>query len=62
MKRGPAQGLLLGLVFIAVGIILDAIITIPLFVKDYGFFLNFYLWIDLRITLVITTIFGAIKK
>ncbi len=34
-KAGTKNGFLLGLIFLLVGVVLDAVITIPLFVKDY---------------------------
>lgn len=42
-KKGALEGLYLGIIFIITGSILDAIITVPLFVKTYTFFLDPYL-------------------
>ncbi|HIH09884.1 MAG TPA: hypothetical protein HA254_04405 [Candidatus Diapherotrites archaeon] len=38
--KGIREGLIAGAVMLIAGIILDAIITVPLFVKDYAFFAN----------------------
>ena len=41
IKKGFLEGLLLGIMFVIVGIILDSLITIPLFKnKDYSFLLQ----------------------
>ena len=40
VKKGWQEGLLFGVVLVVVGIILDAIITVPLFIRSYSFFLN----------------------
>ncbi len=56
------EGFKLGITFIIIGIILDAIITVPLFVKDYNFFLKTELLISYVIGVLITTIIGSIRK
>ena len=56
------EGFFLGVILVIAGIILDALITVPLFVKDYGFFIDPYLWGGIIETLIIAIIFGAIKK
>ena len=61
-RAGLKQGLLLGMVFVVVGLILDSIITIPLFIKSYSFFLDPYLIIGFLEGLAVTIIIGAIKK
>lgn len=62
VKKGFSQGLLTGIVFVVTGAILDAIITVPLFVKNYSFFIDpFVLWGVLE-GFVITVIIGSIKK
>lgn len=38
---GIREGISTGLVMLFCGIVLDALITVPFFVKDYGFFLSF---------------------
>lgn len=40
IKLGFKEGLEVGLVFVITGIILDSLITVPLFVKNYGFLLR----------------------
>lgn len=62
VKGGLENGIIAGIIFIMVGCILDAIITIPLFVKNYGFFLDRYLWIGLIEGIVATSLVGALKK
>src|SRR3989344_2384779 len=48
VDRGLGQGLLVGLVMVLTGIVLDAIITVPLFTKNYAaFFKDIYLLIGL---------------
>jgi hypothetical protein len=62
VKVGIREGLLAGFVFVAIGIILDAIITIPLFVGAYSFFLSPYLWIGYLEIIIITAIVGEVSK
>lgn len=64
-KKGKGdleQGILTGLVFTITSIVLDALVTVPLFVKDYGFFLNRFLWISYLEGIVIAALVGAIRK
>lgn len=62
IRAGAKQGLYLGLIMLAVGIVLDSIITIPLFLKfSYSFFLNLYLWVGMAETVLITTLVGIVK-
>ena len=61
VKAGAKQGLYLCLIFFATSLLLDAFITIPLFVKDYSFLLNPYHLIGLSESLIITTYVGMIK-
>ncbi len=62
IKAGLKEGFILGVFYVIVGVILDAIITVPLFVKDYSFFIDIFLIIGLIETIVITSIIGLIKK
>lgn len=62
VNKGFGEGLKVGVVFTIVGLILDAVITVPLFVKEYSFFLDSFLWIGLIEGIVLTGIVGAIKK
>ena len=61
-KAGLKEGFFLGILFVIIGLILDSIITIPLFIKSYSFFLNPLLIIGFIEGLVITMVVGAIKK
>ena len=61
-KAGAKEGLVLGVIFAVVGVILDSIITVPLFVKDYSFFLRADILIGLLEGIAIATIIGAVKK
>lgn len=61
-KASAVEGLKVGIIFLVVGAILDAIITIPLFVKTYSFYTNVYLWIGFLITVLTTTTFGALIR
>jgi len=59
---GFREGLLVGVVFILTGIILDAAITVPLFVKDYGTFFNLSTLFGYLETIIVAGIIGAVKK
>lgn len=62
-RKGSAkEGFLAGLTFLIVGTILDLIITVPLFVKDYSALFNIYLLIGYVEGLIATTLVGALKK
>lgn len=61
-KKSLEGGILAGLVFTIVGIILDALITVPLFVHDYRFFLDRFLWVGLIEGIVVVALVGAIRK
>lgn len=62
-KGGTGNGFLLGMTMLITGIVLDSLITVPLWIKDYdGFFFNFYLILGLIETWVITTVIGMVKK
>lgn len=60
LKKSAREGFTTGTIFILTGLILDAIITVPLFVKDYSFFLDLKLLISLIEIIAITTIFGML--
>jgi hypothetical protein len=62
IKKGAGEGLLAGIVFAVTGVVLDAIITVPLFVKTYSFFADVYLWLGIIEGIIIITIVGAVKK
>lgn len=57
-KSNWKEGLYLGLWFILVGSILDLIITVPLFVKDFSFFYDPLLLIGFVENLVVCMIVG----
>lgn len=61
-KRGFGKGAIVGIVFVIVGIILDAIITVPLFVKDYSFFFDPMMLIGYLETIIIVCVVGAVKR
>ena len=62
VKKGVIEGILLGIIFFVIGIILDSVITIPLFVHDYKFLLNPELLIGYIGGIVLCAIVGAMKK
>jgi hypothetical protein len=62
VKKGLGEGFFLGVVFLITGIILDAIITVPLFIKDYGFFLRPDLLASFVMGLIISSLVGALSK
>ena len=62
-KRGFAQGILTGIIFMLVSLILDAIITVPLFIEEgYAFFLDAYLWLGVLISVLVVGLVGLAKK
>lgn len=46
VKGKLKDGIVLGIYWIILGTVLDLLITIPLFVKDYGFFTEWMLWLS----------------
>lgn len=62
VKTGAMQGLYLCLIYFAVSLVLDSLITIPLFVKDYAFLLNPYHLIGLAESLVVAIAVGSLKS
>lgn len=62
VKANAKEGFLAAIVFIIVEIILDAAITVPLFVKDWSFFIKPEMLVSDLLALVIFTIVGAVKK
>ena len=62
-KAGAFEGLYLGFVFIFVGIVLDSVITIPLFMyMQYLFLISIRMLISYAIGLIVCTIVGVVKK
>lgn len=63
IKANLTEGLKLGITYVIVGVILDAVITVPLFIKDYfSFFLDLKLVVGLLITIIVATISGIVKR
>ena len=63
VKKGLGEGFFLGLSYVVVGVILDSIITVPLFVKNYvSFFVSWGMLIGFIETILVTIIVGALKK
>ncbi len=57
------EGLLLGAVMVVIGIILDAIITVPLFIQEgYDFFLRLDIVMGLVLVVIVATVFTVVKK
>ena len=62
-KPGLRQGLLLGLTFVVIEIILDSIIAVPLFMKgDYGFLVSGEMVLSYLIGIFITSLVLKLKK
>ncbi len=61
-KTDAREGIKLGIIFLIVGLILDATITVPLFVKDYSFFFRTDLLIGYLTILITTIVVGTIRK
>lgn len=61
-KASAKTGFILGIIYLVTGIILDATITIPLFVKSYNFFANPLLWLGYTEGVLVTTLVGFIEK
>lgn len=61
-SRGLSESLQLSIVMIITGIILDSIITIPLFVHDYSFFVRPDMLTGYILAIGIISILGAQKK
>jgi len=62
-KGGWKEGFLFGACLLIIGEILDALITVPLFVKSYSvFYMQWNLWVGFVEMIIFTTIFGSLKK
>jgi hypothetical protein len=62
-KKGSwKKGLLLGIIFMITGTILDAVITVPLFVKDYSAFFTIEMLASYLEGIAVTTLVGALKR
>lgn len=63
VDRGLGQGLLVGLVMMLTGIVLDAIINVPLFTKNYAvFFKDIYLWVGMIECVTVVGIVGMFRR
>lgn len=62
VKGGVMHGIYLSLIYFLTGLVLDALITIPLFVHDFTFLLNPYHLIGLTESLVVTMAVGIWKS
>jgi len=56
--KGSKQGFILGLIFVAVLVILDSVITVPFFVNDYNFLIKTEILIGELLVLIICTFVG----
>jgi len=61
VNAGLGNGLLLGIMLVLISFILDVIITVELFVKDYTFFNDIYLWFGFVEIVVVSVIVGILK-
>ncbi|MFH0949076.1 MAG: hypothetical protein V1802_01160 [Candidatus Aenigmatarchaeota archaeon] len=61
-KTGTKDGFILGILFLITGVVLDALITVPLFVKDYSFFFNIEMFGGYLEMIIVTTIVGTFKN
>lgn len=63
VKAGIGKGFWLGIIFIIAGIVLDSIITIPLFMNfDYSFLISGEMLVGYVIGLIVCMTVGALKK
>lgn len=63
IKVSVITGFLAAVYFLVIGNILDLIITIPLFVKDYGlFYSSWWLWVGYLELIVVGTVWGYLKS
>ena len=61
VMRDIKEGFKAGILFVIIGIILDALIRIPFFVKSLSFFFDAGIWMGYLEIIVITCIIGAIR-
>ncbi len=59
--RDIKEGFKAGILFVIIGIILDALIRIPFFVKSFSFFFDAGIWMGYLEIIVITCIISAIR-
>lgn len=61
-KKSAKEGLKAGLVFLAVELVLDAIITVPLFIHSYLFFLDPMMFIGYLEGIFVMVVLGALRN
>jgi Na+/proline symporter len=59
-RRGFKEGIVVGVVMVVVTSILDGIITVPLFIKDYGFFSDWDILAGAVMMIIIPALVGLI--
>ncbi len=62
VRSGLIEGILLGLVLLATGIFLDAVITVPIFVKNWYYFIDSKLILGYIEGFLVAVLIGLIKK
>ena len=62
VRKGFGEGILVGIVMMITGTVLDAVITVPLWVKSYSFFLDIYLIVGYILGILVVGIAGSLKK
>ncbi len=62
-KKDKTNGFLLGVVFLLTGIVLDAIITVPLFIGgDYSFFTSWLMLVGYAELILVVGLYKLLKK
>ena len=61
-KERKPNGLMTGIVYGLVSVVLDAVITVPLFVKDYAMLFNMYYLISVVLGIITVVIVARLKK
>ncbi|MDD5651105.1 MAG: hypothetical protein PHF86_11930 [Candidatus Nanoarchaeia archaeon] len=62
-KLNFKKGILVGIIFAITGVILDSVITVPLFVKNYNLmFGNLMMWVGILFGILTVGIVSAIKN
>lgn len=66
-SKSKANGFLLGLIFAVVGIILDAIVTVPLFIMPEGmgyadFFLNIWMIVGYALMILVAGLYDQLRN
>ena len=61
-KARMKEGFVLGIYFLIIGTVLDLIITIPLFVKSFTFYLEWSLWFGFLEVIVFSSIGGYLFR